>query len=145
MQLRNAKRACMQGWQDRYDESDLKDVCEAATSAGINFYDTAEVYGYQNTDSDNSSECLVRRMAMTQQVPQRPVVVGSKYFTIPWTNFLLGGGFRFGQQSLSDALDASLKRLGADCVDLYQIHFPFATYSQQVHSHMRRDRAPRFL
>lgn len=60
------------------------------------------------------------------------MVVGSKYFTIPWTNFLLGGGFRFGQQSLSTALDATLKRLGTDCVDLYQIHFPFPTYSQEA-------------
>lgn len=60
------------------------------------------------------------------------VVIGSKFFTIPWTNFLLGGGFRFGAQSMHDALNASLKRLGTDSVDLYQIHFPFPSYSQEV-------------
>lgn len=60
------------------------------------------------------------------------MVVGSKYFTIPWTNLLLGGGFRFGVQSMHDALEATLKRLGTDCVDLYQIHFPFPSYSQEV-------------
>lgn len=59
-------------------------------------------------------------------------MVGSKYFTIPWTNMLLGGGFRFGTQAMKDALDETLKRLGTDQVDLYQVHFPFPTYPQQV-------------
>lgn len=59
-------------------------------------------------------------------------MVASKYFTIPWTNMLLGGGFRFGAQAMSDALNTSLQRLGADQVDLYQVHFPFPTYPQEV-------------
>lgn len=45
---------------------------------------------------------------------------------------LLGGGFRFGTQAMADALDATLKRLGTDQVDLYQVHFPFPTYPQEV-------------
>lgn len=122
----------LQGWGERFGESDVADICSAASAAGVNFYDTAEVYGYQNATSDNSSECLIRRTAMTQAPEGRPVVVGSKYFTIPWTNMLLGGGFRFGAQSMADALDQTLKRLGTDSVDLYQVHFPFPTYPQQV-------------
>jgi aryl-alcohol dehydrogenase-like predicted oxidoreductase len=91
-----------------------------------------QIYGYQNLNVDNSSESLVRGTAMAQGAGDRPVVVGSKFFTISWTNFLLGGGLRMGAQSLSDALDGTLKGLGTDCVDLYQIHFPFPTYSQEV-------------
>lgn len=121
-----------QGYGQRFNEKDIEAICKTAQSAGINFYDTAEVYGYQNTDKDASSECLVRRNAETAAPEGHEVVIGSKYFTIPWTNFLLGGGFRFGAQSMHDALEASLKRLGTDSVDLYQIHFPFPSYSQEV-------------
>ena len=64
---------------------------------------------------------------------KRPVIA-SKFFTIPWTNFLVGGGIRLGAQSMADALDGTLKRLGTDCVDLYQVHFPFPTFSQKVRS-----------
>jgi hypothetical protein len=66
-------------------------------------------------------------------------VVGSKYFTIPWTNFLLGGGIRLGLQSMADALDETIKRLGTDSVDLYQIHFPFPSYSQETLMNGLRD------
>lgn len=76
--------------------------------------------------------CCCCRCAATQRLEGRPIIVASKYFTIPWTNMLLGGGFRFGAQAMADALDTSLQRLGADQVDLYQVHFPFPTYPQEV-------------
>lgn len=44
---------------------------------------------------------------------------GTKFFTIPWTNVLVGGGFRVGKASVLEALAASLQRLAA--VDLYQV------------------------
>lgn len=91
-----------------------------------------QVYGYQNVEDDASSECLLRRNALSQQPANAPVVLGSKYFTIPWTNFLIGGNFRFGLQPLSDALDGTLQRLGRDSVGLYMIHSPFPTYPIEV-------------
>lgn len=51
----------MQGFGERFKEQDIEGICKTAQAAGINFYDTAEVYGYQNTEQDASSECLVRR------------------------------------------------------------------------------------
>eukprot|EP00892_Ulva_mutabilis_P004654 jgi/Ulvmu1/2560/UM014_0011.1 len=121
-----------QGFGERFGEGNIRDICAEATNAGINFYDTAEVYGYQNNTKQASSEYIVGRCAATQKLDGRKIIVGSKYFTIPWTNMLLGGGFRFGTQAMADALDATLNRLGTDQVDLYQVHFPFPTYPQQV-------------
>lgn len=91
-----------------------------------------QIYGYQNMEGDSSAECLLRRNALGQEPANAPVVIGSKYFTIPWTNFLIGGNFRFGLQPLSDALDGTLQRLGQDSVDLYMVHFPFVTYPIQA-------------
>ena len=47
--------------------------------------------------------------------------VGTKFFTIPWTNFLIGGGFRLGQESVLKALRVSLQRLQLSSVPLYQV------------------------
>ena len=82
-----------------------------------------QVYGFQGTKTGTSSECIVGRFAKrTKLAPKRaPLVIGTKFFTVPWTNFLVGGGFRLGKQSLLDALRASLKRLQMDKVPLYQV------------------------
>lgn len=51
----------------------------------------------------------------------QPLVVGTKFFTVPWTNVLVGGGFRLGRQSMISALKASLKRMDRQQVDLWQV------------------------
>ena len=48
-----------------------------------------------------------------------------QYFTIPWTNALIGGGFRLGRPAMIDALRASLKRLDVQQLDLWQVQ-PFS-------------------
>ena len=82
-----------------------------------------QVYGFQGTKTGTSSECIVGRFAKDTKLDPNsaPLVIGTKFFTVPWTNFLVGGGFRLGKQSLLDALRASLKRLLISRVPLYQV------------------------
>ncbi|CAI5967729.1 unnamed protein product, partial [Closterium sp. NIES-64] len=127
------------GFGEQYSAADLAEAFRAALAGGINLFDSAEVYGYQSIPTGNSSEQLLgrfvaeekaRRLQEGSDSSQSPApVAASKFFTIPWTNLLVGGGLRFGRQSLIDALKASLQRLGMERVDLYQIHFPFPTIS----------------
>lgn len=53
-----------------------------------------QVYGYQGIKSGSSSEQLLGRFLARPSVQggseQLPPVVASKFFTIPWTNFLVG-------------------------------------------------------
>lgn len=51
-------------------------------------------------------------------------VIGSKVFTIPWTNTIMGGGWRSSSDSLVTALKGSVERVGGP-LDLWSIHFPF--------------------
>ena len=51
-------------------------------------------------------------------------VIGSKVFTIPWTNTIMGGGLRTSPDSLVTALQGSVGRVGGP-LDLWSIHFPF--------------------
>ena len=81
----------------------------------------AQVYGYQSIKTGQSSENLVGRFVNSSHSTSQPLTVGTKFFTVPWTNVLVGGGFRLGRQSMIDALRASLKRMDRDKIDLYQV------------------------
>ena len=74
--------------------------------AGANFFDTAEVYSFGKSES-LLGDCLRR--------DPRPAVIGSKF--APYPTRLLSRQFM-------SALDASLKRLGRQVIDIYYLHFP---------------------
>ena len=50
-----------------------------------------QVYGYQSIKGGAQSEQILGRLAKTSP---EPIIIGTKFFTVPWTNFLIGGGFR---------------------------------------------------
>lgn len=96
------------GW--RIDESATRAVVAAALDAGVNFFDTADIYG-----GGKSEEFLGRALGSRR----RDVVLATKF------------GHRSGHPDrgahpdyIPRALDASLKRLGTEWVDLYQLHTP---------------------
>ena len=83
-----------------------------ALDAGINFFDTADMY------SRGVSEEIVGR-ALSDFTTRDQVVIATKAF------FPMGDGPNdrgLSRKHLFDAIDASLRRLGTDYVDLYQIH-----------------------
>lgn len=84
------------------DQKDALDVC---LQSGINFIDTAAMYGL------GASERMIGKLTKG-----RNVVIATKFpknFIITFTH------------SLPDNLEESLKRLGRTTVDLYQVHYPF--------------------
>lgn len=86
---------------------------QAALDAGITFFDTAEMYG-----SGKSEIHLGRCLETTRQ----KVVVASKFMPFPW---------RLSKRELRSALIKSLRRMGIDQIDLYQMHWPFPPVSIQ--------------
>lgn len=123
------------GYGSIFDEEDLYSTFEAARVGGVNLFDTAEVYGYQSIKEGAQSEQLVGKFAQiaaTLPLDGPPPVLASKFFPVPWTNLLVGGGVRLGRGAMLDALRASLARLGVEQLDLWQVHFPLPTYPQKV-------------
>lgn len=96
----------------RIDEAATRAVVDAALDAGVNFFDTADVYG------DARSEVLLGR-ALGGRRDQ--VVIATK-FGMPMGPTLQdrGGSRRYVRR----AVEASLERLGTDYIDLYQLHQP---------------------
>jgi 1-deoxyxylulose-5-phosphate synthase len=85
---------------------------QRALELGINFFDTANSY------SDGTSEEILGR-AIRDFAKRDEVVIATKVF-YPWRKGPNGGGL--SRKAIFTAIDASLKRLGMDYVDLYQTH-----------------------
>jgi aryl-alcohol dehydrogenase-like predicted oxidoreductase len=94
------------------DEEKSRPFIARALELGINFFDTANAY------SDGTSEEIVGR-ALREMGKRDELVVATKCF-FPWREAPNTGGL--SRKAIFAAIDDSLRRLGMDYVDLYQIH-----------------------
>ena len=94
------------------DEEQSRPFIKRALESGINFFDTANVY------SDGTSEEIVGR-ALKDFARRDDVVIATKVHgrMRPGPN-----GAGLSRRAIMGEIDASLRRLGVDHVDLYQIH-----------------------
>lgn len=93
-------------------EDDSRPFIRRALEAGINFFDTANYY------SDGTGEEILGR-ALADFARREEVVLATKVF-YPMRPGPNGGGL--SRVAIMHEIDASLRRLGTDYVDLYQIH-----------------------
>jgi aryl-alcohol dehydrogenase-like predicted oxidoreductase len=96
------------GW--RIDAAATVAVVDAALDAGINFFDTADMYG-----AGQSEEYLGRALGARR----KQVIVATK-FGLPMSDDRKGAKPAYVRQAVED----SLRRLGTDYIDLYQLHRP---------------------
>ncbi|MGB3293781.1 MAG: aldo/keto reductase [Phormidesmis sp.] len=96
-------------WQygGAYGVDDIRAAFDASLVAGVNFLDTAEIYGF------GKSEELIGKF---MRESDSKAIIATKYMPAPW---------RFSAQSVADALTASLKRLKKPAITLYQVHSSF--------------------
>ena len=102
------------GYGRGYGEAEVADAFRASLDAGIDFFDTAELYG------GGASERLLGRFA---RGAGRPLVIASKFAPLPW---------RLSTGSLRRALEGTLARLGLETLDLYQVHWPYTPMPLEV-------------
>jgi aryl-alcohol dehydrogenase-like predicted oxidoreductase len=93
-------------------ESDSRPFIKQALDHGINFFDTANVY------SDGTSEEIVGR-ALKDMAKRDEIVLATK---VHGRMHAGPNGMGLSRKAIMAEIDASLKRLGTDYVDLYQIH-----------------------
>jgi aryl-alcohol dehydrogenase-like predicted oxidoreductase len=121
------------GWRKWVlDEAAARPFFRRAIEAGINFFDTADMY------SAGASEEVTGRM-LREFAHRESTVIATK------VNFPMGPGPNMGGLSRKHILqgcEASLKRLGVDAIDLYQIHrfdadVPIAETLEALHDLVR--------
>ena len=103
------------GFGERLDDSSSTEVLHAALDAGITFFDTADSYG------DGASEAIIGRAVAGRR---DEVVLATKGGWDPRRRFGPDWEPRLSRRYLMRALEGSLRRLGTDHVDLYQMHMP---------------------
>jgi aryl-alcohol dehydrogenase-like predicted oxidoreductase len=99
------------GFGQGYGQADLEAVFDSCISMELNFFDTAEIYG------QGLSESFIGQFV---KKTNKPVKLATKFMPFPW---------RLWRGSLLNALRGSLKRLGREKVDLYQMHIPLPPVS----------------
>lgn len=96
----------------RSDEAHSEEVVKAALDEDINFFDTADMY------ANGRSEELLGRF-LVGGGHRADVIIATKF-----GNDMPGQGRGARPEYVRQAFDASLKRLGTDYIDLYQLHLP---------------------
>lgn len=94
----------------RIDAEASAKVVDAALEAGINFFDTADVYG-----QGQSEEYLARALGARRS----QVIIATKF-----RSKMDGQGEGASPDYIRTAVEASLRRLNTDVIDLYQLHSP---------------------
>ena len=98
------------GW--RCDKEQTAAVVHKALDCGITFFDTADVYG-RGQSEEYLGEALRGR--------RQDVIIATKFSSPMGEGPLQRGASR---RYVLEAVEASLRRLGTDYIDLYQMHYP---------------------
>lgn len=111
-------------WGEQNTEAEAHAQLDYALAHGVNFIDTAEMYPvppkaqtYGRTE-EYIGTWLQRRGKRDDVVLASKVVGRAEGMTY------IRGGSRLDRENIEQALDASLKRLRTDYIDLYQLHWP---------------------
>ena len=118
-------------------EQEAEPIVRGAVEAGVTFFDTADMY------SEGMSEEITGRLLSRLFTKRDDYVLATKVY------YPMGPGLNdrgLSRKHILGAIDASLKRLGADYVDLYQIHrwdyeTPIAETMEALHDVVRAGKA----
>lgn len=95
------------------DQAQTDAVVHRALDLGITLFDTADIYGNRGGSETMLGKALGAR--------RKDIVLATKFgMAMGDGEYMKGGSRRY----IMNAVDASLKRLGTDYIDLYQLHFP---------------------
>jgi aryl-alcohol dehydrogenase-like predicted oxidoreductase len=101
-------------WSSEGDNMSIKAI-HKAYDLGVNFFDTAPVYGF------GLSERLIGKALK----PVRDKVIIATKCGLRWEKEQLGAITKnASRESILEEIDQSLERLGTDYIDLYQVHWP---------------------
>lgn len=115
-------------WRFAGDDLDLsRRKIEAALEAGVTLFDTADIYGPDNGEAFGAAEALLGRVFLQSPELRHKMVLATK------GGIVIGTPYDSSASYLEQAIDASLRRLGVEQIDLWQIHRPdMLTHPQEA-------------
>ncbi|WP_282130475.1 aldo/keto reductase [Pseudoalteromonas aliena] len=121
----DVSRVCLGSmtWGLQNTQRDADEQIAYALSKGVNFIDTAEMYAVPpSPDTYGKTEEIIGDWFSRNQQKRSDIILATKIAGngLSWVR----GGGNITRQSVSEAVDESLKRLQTDYIDLYQLHWP---------------------
>jgi len=110
-------------WGNQNNQQDADQQIDYAIAQGINFIDTAEMYPIPPSPSNcNQTEIIIGDWLSRHQEQRDQLVIATKVAGpgLPW----IRESSPISGKSVEIAVEASLKRLQTDYIDLYQLHWP---------------------
>jgi predicted oxidoreductase len=114
-----ASRIAWGMWRFKGDDVAQADrLVRAALDHGFSLFDTADVYGPDNGEPFGAAEALLGRVLAADPGLRRQFTLASK------GGIVIGTPYDSSAAYLVSACEASLRRIGVETIDLYQIHRP---------------------
>lgn len=113
-------------WGSRNTEAEGHAQMDRAVEAGVNLLDAAEMYPVPpSAETYGRTEAVIGSWLAADRTRREKVVIASKV-TGPADRFpyMRDGAPRLDRKNIVAAVEASLKRLRTDVIDLYQLHWP---------------------
>ena len=111
-------------WGEQNSEAEAHSQLDLALERGVNFIDTAELYAVPpRAETQGLTETIIGNWL--KRTGRRDEVILASKVSGPgeWVNYIRGGP-RLDRAHMTEALEGSLRRLGTDWLDLYQVHWP---------------------
>lgn len=126
-------------------ESQAHQQLDRALAAGVNFIDTAELYPVPpKAETQGRTESYIGTWLSRRGGRERLILATKAAGPGDWLPYLRGGANRLNRVNIEAAIEASLRRLQTDYIDLYQLHWPDREtnfFGQLGYQPPRRDRS----
>ena len=111
---------------EQVSEADAHAILDRALERGVNFIDTAEMYAVPpRAETYNATEKILGSWFAKRPGARNKLVVATKVAgPSRGMNWIRNGSANLTAADIEAACDGSLKRMGIDVIDLYQIHWP---------------------
>ena len=112
-------------WGEQNTEAEAHEQLDYAFDAGINFIDTAEMYPVApKEETQGRTENYIGSWLSKRKDRDKLIIASKVCPPADWIPYLGNGDAKLDRKNIETALDASLKRLQTDYLDLYQLHWP---------------------
>ena len=110
-------------WGEQNTEEEGFEQMDYALDQGVNFWDTAELYAVPpKAETFGHTETIMGNWF--KKTKKRKEVILATKVAGPSREYLRDGGYNYGIEKMTEAINDSLKRLQTDYIDLYQLHWP---------------------
>ena len=111
-------------WGEQNTQDEGFEQMDYALDQGVNFWDTAEIYSIPMREETYGETERIIGNWFQKTNKRKDVILATKVCGNTSNKYIRGGGYNFGKEKISLALEESLKRLKTDYIDLYQLHWP---------------------